>query len=60
MEELAETMTFAKEKSKESQVVGGINEVTASDRADQVLELLALEQGTLTTEQLEQLKQLIS
>ena len=35
-------------------------EVTVSDRADQVLELLALGQGALTNEQLQQLKQLNS
>ena len=50
MEELAETMTFAKEKSKEPQAVGGVNRVTASDWADQVLELLGLEQGVRTNE----------
>ena len=50
MEELAETMTFAKEKSKEPQAVGGINRVTASDWADQLLELLRLEQGVRTNE----------
>ena len=52
VEELAETMTFANEKSKEPQAVGMIKEVTASDRADQLLKLLALEQGSLTNEQL--------
>ena len=42
MEELAETTTFAKEKSKEQQAVGGINKVTAPDRVNQVLRLIAL------------------
>ena len=51
---------FAKEKSKEQQAVGRISEVTASNQADQVLELLGLEQGALTNEQLQQLKQLLS
>ena len=60
MEELAETMTFAKKKSMEPQAVGGVNRVTASDWADQVLELLGLEQGALTNEKLQQMKQLIS
>ena len=54
MEELAETTTFAKEKSKEPQAVGGINKVTVPNRAKQVLGLLALGQGALTNEQLEQ------
>ena len=53
VEELAEAMTFVKEKSKEgTQLVSKINQVTSSDRADQVLELLALQQGALTSEQL--------
>ena len=49
MEEVAETMNFA-ETSKEPQTVGWINEVTTSERTDQVLELL--EQGALIFEQL--------
>ena len=52
VEELAEARTFVKEKSKEPQLVGKINQVTSSDRADQVLEFLALQQGALTSEQL--------
>ena len=59
MEELAETTTFAKEKSKKQQAVGGINKVTAPDRVNQVLRLIALGQGALTNEQLQQLKQLV-
>ena len=59
MEEVAKAMTFA-EMSKEPQAVGRINEVTTSERADQVLELLGLEQGALTNEQLQQLKHLAS
>ena len=57
--ELVEAMTSVKEKSEEPQPVGKINQVTSSDRAEQVLELLALQQGALTSEQRQQLKQLI-
>ena len=42
VEEVVETMTFAEKKSKEPQAVGRINEVTTSERAEQVLELLGL------------------
>ena len=59
MKEVAETMTFTEKESKEPQAVGRINEVTTSERADQVLQLLGLEQGALTNEQLQQLKQLV-
>ena len=45
-------MTFIMESSKEPQLVGKINQVTSSDRADQILELLALQRGALTSEQL--------
>ena len=60
MEEVAKTMTLTEKQSKETQAVGRINEVTTSERADQVLQLLGLEQGALTNEQLQQLKQLVS
>ena len=43
VEEVAETTTFAEKQSKEPQVFSLINEVTASERADQALELLGLE-----------------
>ena len=60
MEEVAETTTFTEKQSKEQQAVGRINEVTTSERVDQVLQLLGLEQGAPTNEQLQQLKQLAS
>ena len=52
-------MTSVNEKSEEPRPVGMMNQVTSSDRAEQVLELLALQQGALTSEQLQQLKQLV-
>lgn len=56
--ELVET-SFTKEESEATQSVREINQVTSSHRADKVLELLALQQGRLTTEQLRLLEQLI-
>ena len=51
--------SFIKEESEEPQLVGKRNQITSSERADQVLEPLALQQGRLTNDQLCQLEQLI-
>ena len=44
---------------EEPPLVGEVNQVVSSDRVSQVLDLLSLQQGTLTSEQLVQLEQLI-
>ena len=59
VEELAEAMTSVKETSEEPRPVGMMNQVTSSDHAEQALELLALQRDALTSEELQQLKQLI-